>query len=107
MNEFGLLEVVDEDDNKNDKDNNVGDKENVCLTQNSSKSSTPTIINEKKEEKKTREPSADTFYCCEACGCHGLASEFESPNSCSPSCTHYIKVMQQKKLSNEFTKKNF
>ncbi|XP_011496871.1 PREDICTED: lethal(3)malignant brain tumor-like protein 3 isoform X2 [Ceratosolen solmsi marchali] len=102
MNEFGLMEVVDEDENKQDKDGNIGDKENVCFTQNSSKSSTPTIINEKKpEDKKTRTVSADTFYCCDGCGCHGLASEFESPNSCSPSCTEYIEAMKQQKLRKE------
>lgn len=102
MNEFGLLEVVDEEEHKSAKEGNVGDKENVCLTQNSSKSSTPTMVTErKKEEKKIRSPSADTFYCCDGCGCHGLASEFESPNSCSPSCTEYIKIMNQKKLRSE------
>ena len=93
------MSIVNKDTNKERKDENIGDKENMCLTQNSSKSSTPTIVNEKKaEEKKTRTISADTFYRCEGCGCHGLASEFESPNSCSPSCTEYIEVMKQQKL---------
>ncbi|XP_016842444.1 lethal(3)malignant brain tumor-like protein 4 isoform X5 [Nasonia vitripennis] len=102
MNEFGLMEVVEENESKQDKDGNIGDKENVCFTQNSSKSSTPTIVNEKKpEDKKPRTVSADTFYCCEGCGCHGLASEFESPNSCSPSCTEYIEVLKQQKLRKE------
>lgn len=51
MNEFGFMEVVDEDEgNKQNKDG-IGDKENVCLTQNSSKSSSGTINNVSVEKK--------------------------------------------------------
>lgn len=39
--------------------------------------------------------SADTMYHCEACGCYGLAAEFESPISCSPSCTEIIEAKKQ------------
>ncbi|XP_058797156.1 lethal(3)malignant brain tumor-like protein 3 [Phymastichus coffea] len=102
MNEFGLMEVVDEGDNKQDRDSNIGDKENKCLTQSSSKSCSPTTVNEKKlGDKKARSVSADTFYCCEGCGCHGLASEFHTPNSCSPSCSEYIEDLRQQKLRKE------
>jgi len=34
-------------------------------------------------------------YHCEACGCYGLAAEFESPISCSPSCTEMIEAKKQ------------
>lgn len=101
MNEFGLMEVVNRDQTKQEGDGNAGDKENKCLTQSSSKSSSPTIVNEKKEVKKIRPASPVTFYRCEGCGCHGLPSEFESPNSCSPSCTDYIQETRQQKLRKE------
>lgn len=35
------------------------------------------------------------MYHCEACGCYGLAAEFESPISCSPSCTEIIEAKKQ------------
>lgn len=35
------------------------------------------------------------MYHCEACGCYGLAAEFESPISCSPSCTEVIEAKKQ------------
>ncbi|XP_033219397.1 lethal(3)malignant brain tumor-like protein 3 isoform X3 [Belonocnema kinseyi] len=97
VNEFGLMEVVDEDENnKQDKENGTGDKENVCLSQNSSKGSPVSVIVEKKnEDRKNRALPTDTFYCCESCGCHGLAAEFESPISCSPSCTEVIEAKKQ------------
>ncbi|XP_015605314.1 lethal(3)malignant brain tumor-like protein 3 isoform X2 [Cephus cinctus] len=103
MNEFGLMEVVDEDDNnKQDKDSNIGDKENVCLTQNTSKSSPATVSTEKKsEDRKTRAVSADTIYCCESCGCYGLAAEFESLISCSPSCTEIIEAKKLQMMRKE------
>ncbi|KAJ8682856.1 hypothetical protein QAD02_018648 [Eretmocerus hayati] len=99
LNEFGLMEVVDEDDSKQGGSGNLRDKENFCSLRGSSKSSTPTIITEKKtSNKKSRlknnDSCADTFYCCEGCGCHGLASEFDSPNSCSASCTEYIESLK-------------
>ncbi|XP_024880512.1 lethal(3)malignant brain tumor-like protein 3 isoform X2 [Temnothorax curvispinosus] len=100
MNEFGIMEVVDEDESNKQNKDGIGDKENVCLTQNSSKTS-PGIVNntnveKKAEDRKSRSVSADTVYHCEACGCYGLAAEFESPISCSPSCTE---VMEAKKQS--------
>ncbi|XP_034934772.1 lethal(3)malignant brain tumor-like protein 3 isoform X2 [Chelonus insularis] len=103
INEFGLMEVVDDDENnKQDKQHiSIGDKENVCLLQNSSKS---VISNteKKNEDKKIRNTSsADTFYCCESCGCHGLAAEFESPISCSPDCTERIEAKKQHQLRRE------
>ncbi|KAK2587825.1 hypothetical protein KPH14_003926 [Odynerus spinipes] len=106
MNEFGIMEFVDEDEtNKQNKDGNIGDKENVCLMQNSSKSSpvmTNNVINDKKaEDRKTRTVSADTVYHCEGCGCYGLAAEFESPISCSPSCTEIIESKKQPTMRKE------
>nr|XP_050851740.1 lethal(3)malignant brain tumor-like protein 3 isoform X1 [Vespula vulgaris] len=106
MNEFGIMEVVEEDEtSKQNKDGNIGDKENVCLIQNSSKSSpvmTNNAINEKKaEDRKTRTVSADTVYHCEGCGCYGLAAEFESPISCSPSCTEIIESKKQPSIRKE------
>lgn len=50
MNEFGIMEVVEEDESKQNKDG-IGDKENVCLTQNSSKTN-PGIVNNTNLEKK-------------------------------------------------------
>lgn len=44
------------------------------------------------EDKKSRSVSVDTMYHCDGCGCYGLASEFESPISCSPSCTEVIEA---------------
>ncbi|XP_066588878.1 lethal(3)malignant brain tumor-like protein 3 isoform X2 [Prorops nasuta] len=97
MNEFGIMEVVDEDENnKQDKDGNIGDKENVCLTQNASKSPITVVNNITTDKKEERKKSIDTVYHCEGCGCYGLASEFESPISCSPACTE---VIESKKLA--------
>lgn len=97
VNEFGLMEVVDEDEhNKQDKENGAGDKENVFLSQKSSKSTSSAVVAEKKkEEKKKRPANADTFYCCQSCGCYGLAAEFESLISCSPSCTEIIEAKKE------------
>ncbi|XP_029049038.2 lethal(3)malignant brain tumor-like protein 3 isoform X1 [Osmia bicornis bicornis] len=96
MNEFGIMEVVDEDETNKQSKDSIGDKENVCSTQNSSKSSTPTVNNinveKKPDDRKSRTVSADTMYHCEGCGCYGLAAEFESPISCSPSCTEIIEA---------------
>lgn len=47
------------------------------------------------DDRKSRSVSADTVYHCEACGCYGLAAEFESPISCSPSCTEVIEAKKQ------------
>ncbi|XP_011698405.1 PREDICTED: lethal(3)malignant brain tumor-like protein 3 isoform X3 [Wasmannia auropunctata] len=99
MNEFGIMEVVDEDESQKQNKDGIGDKENVCLTQNSSKTSSGivnnTSVEKKAEERKSRSVSADTMYHCEACGCYGLAAEFESPISCSPSCTEVIEAKKQ------------
>ncbi|KAG5326812.1 LMBL3 protein, partial [Acromyrmex heyeri] len=93
MNEFGIMEVVDEDESSKQNKDGIGDKENVCLTQNSSKTSSGIVnntnIEKKADERKSRSVNADTVYHCEACGCYGLAAEFESPISCSPSCTEF------------------
>lgn len=51
MNEFGIMEVVDEDESSNQNKDGVGDKENVCLTQNSSKTSPGTVNNTSAEKK--------------------------------------------------------
>lgn len=51
VNEFGLMEVVDEDEhNKQDKENGAGDKENVFLSQKSSKSTSSAVVAEKKSK---------------------------------------------------------
>lgn len=52
MNEFGLMEVVDEDESSKQNKDGIGDKENVCLTQNTSKSSPGTINNISVEKKR-------------------------------------------------------
>ncbi|XP_039307528.1 lethal(3)malignant brain tumor-like protein 3 isoform X3 [Solenopsis invicta] len=98
MNEFGIMEVLDEDESNKQNKDGIGDKENVCLTQNSSKTSSGTVntnIEKKADDRKSRSVSADTVYHCEACGCYGLAAEFESPISCSPSCTEVIEARKQ------------
>ncbi|XP_018348159.1 PREDICTED: lethal(3)malignant brain tumor-like protein 3 [Trachymyrmex septentrionalis] len=99
MNEFGIMEVVDEDESSKQNKDGIGDKENVCLTQNSSKTSSGIVnntnIEKKADERKSRSVNADTVYHCEACGCYGLAAEFESPISCSPSCTEVIEAKKQ------------
>ncbi|KYQ58720.1 Lethal(3)malignant brain tumor-like protein 3 [Trachymyrmex zeteki] len=99
MNEFGIMEVVDEDEISKQNKDGIGDKENVCLTQNSSKTSSGIVnntnIEKKADERKSRSVNADTVYHCEACGCYGLAAEFESPISCSPSCTEVIEAKKQ------------
>lgn len=51
MNEFGIMEIVDEDESSKQNKDGIGDKENVCLTQNSSKTSSG-IINNTNVEKK-------------------------------------------------------
>ena len=53
------------------------------------------------EDRKNRAIPTDTFYCCESCGCHGLAAEFESPISCSPSCTEVIEAKKQMLMRKE------
>ncbi|XP_033342769.2 lethal (3) malignant brain tumor isoform X2 [Megalopta genalis] len=99
MNEFGIMEVVDEDENNKQGKDGIGDKENVCLTQNSSKSSPLTVNNvnseKKSDDRKTRIVSVDTMYHCEGCGCYGLAAEFETPISCSPSCSEIIEATKK------------
>lgn len=50
MNEFGIMEVVEEEDKEGHKDKDHGDKENVCLRTNSSKSSSSSTTNEKKSK---------------------------------------------------------
>lgn len=52
MNEFGIMEVVDEDENNKQSKDGIGDKENVCLIQNSSKSSPITMNNASTEKKR-------------------------------------------------------
>ncbi|XP_076393048.1 lethal (3) malignant brain tumor isoform X3 [Megachile rotundata] len=105
MNEFGIMEVVDEDETNKQSKDSIGDKENVCSTQNSSKSSPPTVNNinaeKKPDDRKSRTISADTMYHCEGCGCYGLAAEFESPISCSPSCTEIIEAKKQPAIRKE------
>ncbi|CAG5109207.1 Similar to L3MBTL3: Lethal(3)malignant brain tumor-like protein 3 (Homo sapiens) [Cotesia congregata] len=108
INEFGLMEVVDDDNSKQDKHNNIGDKENVCLSpRNSFKPTsaitiTSTTTEKKNEEKKNRNAvSSDTLYCCENCGCYGLAAEFDSPISCSPACSTAIEDKKQLQLRRE------
>lgn len=51
MNEFGIMEVVDEDESGKQNKDGTGDKENVCLIQNSSKSSSATVNNTNTEKK--------------------------------------------------------
>ncbi|XP_063975981.1 lethal(3)malignant brain tumor-like protein 3 isoform X2 [Diachasmimorpha longicaudata] len=103
INEFGMMEVVDEDDNSKQDKHNSGDKENVCLSRNTSKSTPVTTSSDKKnEDKKSRQSvSADTLYCCESCGCYGMAAEFESPISCSPACTEMIGMKKQIAIKKE------
>lgn len=52
MNEFGIMEVVDEDEGSKQNKDGIGDKENVCLTQNLSKTSSGAINNTTNVEKK-------------------------------------------------------
>lgn len=52
MNEFGIMEVVEEDESNKQAKDGIGDKENVCLTQNSSKTNNPGIVNNTNLEKK-------------------------------------------------------
>lgn len=67
MNEFGIMEVVDEDENvKPDKNGNIGDKENVCFTKISSKSSPPTVNNNTSLEKKGEQEN-NVFSRCIKC----------------------------------------
>ncbi|XP_015121178.1 lethal(3)malignant brain tumor-like protein 3 isoform X2 [Diachasma alloeum] len=103
INEFGMMEVVDEDENSKQDKHNSGDKENVCLSRNSTKSTPVTATSDKKnEDKKSRQSvSADTLYCCESCGCFGMAAEFESPISCSPACTERIGEKKQLAMKKE------
>lgn len=52
MNEFGIMEVVEEDESKQkDIGIGIGDKENVCLTQNSSKTISGSVNNTNLEKK--------------------------------------------------------
>ncbi|KAG8037319.1 hypothetical protein G9C98_005529 [Cotesia typhae] len=103
-----VIPIVDNDNSKQDKHNNIGDKENVCLSpRNSFKPTsaitiTSTTTEKKNEEKKSRNAvSSDTLYCCENCGCYGLAAEFDSPISCSPACSTAIEDKKQLQLRRE------
>ncbi|XP_020278016.1 lethal(3)malignant brain tumor-like protein 3 isoform X2 [Pseudomyrmex gracilis] len=99
MNEFGIMEVVDEDENNKQNKDGIGDKENMCLSQNSSKTNPGTVnnanVDKKADDRKPRPVESDTLYHCEGCGCYGMAVEFESPISCSPSCTEIIESRKQ------------
>lgn len=102
MNDYGFMEVLPPEESKKDKGHNVGDKENMFASTPSSKSDSPNVDSDKKsEEKRLWSSTADTFYCCEACGCHGLSSEFESPISCSPACTEVIESMKEQRFRRE------
>lgn len=51
MNEFGIMEVMDEDEGSKQNKDGIGDKENVCLIQNSSKTNPGTVNNANVERK--------------------------------------------------------
>lgn len=51
MNEFGIMEVMDEDESNKQNKDGIGDKENVCLIQNSSKTNPGTVNNSNVERK--------------------------------------------------------
>lgn len=51
MNEFGIMEVVEEDESSKQNKDGIGDKENVCLTQNSSKNNSGIVSNTNLDKK--------------------------------------------------------
>lgn len=83
-NEFGLIDVVDRSETD----------ENFIL---SSKYHTP--LKQRIERNREKKPtSPEDLYCCDGCGCHGMAAEFVTPNFCSHTCQNdYQKITQKKK----------
>ncbi|KAJ9591128.1 hypothetical protein L9F63_002349, partial [Diploptera punctata] len=122
LNEFGMMEVVDEEDYEkllSSKKNEEIIKSEPLMT--SVLTETEINTEEKKEiedqttdneagkdksdSDKTEKPTktsgnSDDIYCCEGCGCYGLASEFVSSRFCSHTCVSTFasrKAAQNKK----------
>lgn len=88
MNEFGLMEMVSDDDDKSgkkgtDKDTN-SDSEGLMIDEGSN-SSVECKPNPDIKEKK--DVASDEVYCCETCNVYGLASEFLSDRFCTQACS--------------------
>ncbi|KAK3932515.1 DNA ligase 1 [Frankliniella fusca] len=88
MNEFGLMEMVSDDDDKagkkgTDKDTN-SDSEGLMIDEGSN-SSVESKPNPDIKEKK--DMASDEVYCCETCNVYGLASEFLSERFCTQACS--------------------
>lgn len=81
-NEFGLIDIIDA------KDSDISlSKYHAPLKQR---------IN---WDKKPLSP--DDLYCCDGCGCHGMAAEFITPNFCSHTCQRNFRKNHNNKKERE------
>lgn len=88
MNEFGIMEMVSDDDDKSikkgtDKETN-SDSEGLMIDEGSNSSIEGKPVPEITEKKLS---SSDDVYCCETCNVYGLASEFLSERFCTQACS--------------------
>ncbi|XP_063227929.1 lethal(3)malignant brain tumor-like protein 3 isoform X2 [Bacillus rossius redtenbacheri] len=131
MNEFGLMEMVEDEDyekmlNKsavtsepvvtdhkegkspgasisvgNEKDGAVGNN----LKQNDAGETEDSLLNgpnkENTKAKLATSSSRDDIYCCESCGCYGLSSEFVSTLFCSHTCATSYAAKQEQQSRKE------
>lgn len=79
-NEFGLIDIVDD---------NYMEDQNM-------KYSTP--LKQRIDRAVRNKPaSPEDLYCCDGCGCHGMAAEFITPNFCSHACQEKMQRLMQKR----------
>ncbi|XP_069703930.1 lethal(3)malignant brain tumor-like protein 3 isoform X2 [Periplaneta americana] len=109
LNEFGMMEVVDDEDYENllsskKSEGDVKDESNVPVNiteldddgggkkeeeedeEEIIDNQTDSMVETKSEVPVKSSGTADDIYCCEGCGCYGLASEFVSSRFCSHTC---------------------
>lgn len=81
-NEFGLIDIIDAKDSA------------ISLT----KYHAPL----KQRINRDKKPSSpEDLYCCDGCGCHGMAAEFITPNFCSHTCQRNFRKNHNSKKERE------
>ncbi|XP_028033689.1 uncharacterized protein LOC114245644 isoform X1 [Bombyx mandarina] len=55
----------------------------------------------RQQDKKPNSP--EDMFCCDGCGCHGMAADFITPNFCSVTCQNEVQKVLQKKRDRERT----
>ena len=100
MDECGLMQVAKGDDKMQSRSGSSNGKEKVYISKKSLAEKKAAIVNESKKESSESQILPDLLT-CQGCGCHGTDSEFETPISCSSTCSAYIATMKQKHHNEE------